>query len=96
MPPGVRIAAWGLSAAVLVAAGCGFFTSEPERQWYKPGGRYTVEEFKRDRAACTQSRKVDVECMKARGWVYFSADVQPTPSPTTETGSTVPLPGQRR
>lgn len=97
MPPGVRIAAWGLSAAVLVVAGCGFFVSEPARQWYKRAGvRYTEAELQRDKTACTRSRKVDVECMKARGWFYFTADVAPTPSPTTETGSTVPLPGQRR
>jgi hypothetical protein len=71
-------------------AGCGFFTSEPERQWYKPGGRYTVEEFQRDKTSCTRSGKVDVECMKAKGWFYFSADVPPEPSPTPGSGSAVP------
>jgi hypothetical protein len=79
----------------VIAAGCGFFSSEPERQWYKPDGRYTVDEFKRDKAACTLSRKVDVECMKAKGWVYFSADVVPEVSPKPETGSMVPIPGKR-
>jgi len=73
--------AWSLPAIVLAAAGCGLFVSEPDRQWYKPSGRYTAEEFKLDKAACTESRKLDLECMKARGWVYFSADTPPTVAP---------------
>lgn len=89
------IMAWCLSAVLLTAAGCGFFTSEPERQWYKPGGRYTAEEFQRDKASCTQARKVNVECMKAQGWFYFSGDVPPEVSPKPDTSSSVPLPGKR-
>ncbi len=89
------IPAWLLSVVILIAAGCGFFSSEPERQWYKPSGRYTTEEFKLDKAACTRSGKLDVDCMKARGWVSLSADTPPSVSPPSSSGSQVPIPGKR-
>ena len=88
------IPALSLSAVILVAAGCGFFSSEPERQWYKPSGRYTEEEYKRDKAACTRSGKLDLDCMKGRGWAYFSADTPPSVTPPSS-GTAVPIPGKR-
>ena len=91
-----RGAAWWLPVVILVATGCGFFASEPERQWYKPGGRYTVEEFQRDKTSCTKSRRVDVECMKAKGWFYFSADAPPEPSLSPQLKSTAPSPTKRQ
>jgi hypothetical protein len=51
--------------AVLTAGGC---TSD-ERQWLKPNERYTIEDFRRDHAACTKSGKLDDDCMRSRGWV---------------------------
>jgi hypothetical protein len=55
--------------------------SEPERQWYKPGGNYTVAEFQRDQAACTKNRVLDEECLKGRGWISISADKEKGPAP---------------
>lgn len=92
----IPIPAWALSTVLLIAAGCGgLFFSEPERQWYKPSGRYTTEEFKLDKAACTRSGKLDVDCMKARGWVSLSADTPPSVSPQPS-GSGSPLPPAKR
>jgi len=88
------IPALSLSAVILIAGGCGFFSFEPERQWYKPSGRYTEEEYKRDKAVCTISGKLDLDCMKARGWMYFSADTPPSVSPPSAAPS-VPMPGKR-
>ena len=48
---------------------------DPEKQWYKPGGNYTAAEFDRDSKACTKSRVLDEECLKARGWVPLSGDI---------------------
>jgi hypothetical protein len=59
-----------LTAALLIG-GC---ASEPEKQWYKPGGSYTMAEFERDRAACTKSRALDEACLKERGWIAISGD----------------------
>ena len=87
------IPALSLSAVILILGGCGFFSSEPERQWYKPSGRYTEDEYKRDKVACTKSGKLDLDCMKAKGWVYFSADTPPSVSPPSS-GSQVPIPGK--
>ncbi len=65
------------------AAGC---ASGDERLWYKPGGNYTTAEFNRDRDGCTKDKKLDPDCMKAKGWVPVSPD-RPTPPP--------PLPSPR-
>jgi hypothetical protein len=64
-----------LVAVALTLAGC---ASEAEKQWYKPGP-YTVLEFERDRAECTRSRQVDEACLRDRGWLTLSADVQKAP-----------------
>jgi len=48
--------------------------STEEMQWYKPGGNYTMTEFNRDEASCTNNKVVDEDCMKNLGWVLLSAD----------------------
>jgi hypothetical protein len=58
------------------ALGC---ASSDERLWYKPGGNYTTAEFNQDRDACTRGKKLDEECLKAKGWVTVSPD-RPTPT----------------
>ncbi len=55
--------------------------SEPQKQWYKPGGNYTVAEFQRDETACTQNKVLDEECLKGRGWIAISADTDKGPAP---------------
>ncbi len=62
---------------------------EPERQWYKPGGNYTVAEFRQDQTACTKNRVLDEECLKQRGWVPLSGDREAParPQPTGRGGS---------
>ena len=40
-----------------------------EREWLKLNQRYTTEEFRRDREACSKSGKLDDACMRDRGWV---------------------------
>ena len=40
-----------------------------EREWMKLNERYTVDEFRRDREACSKSGKLDDACMRSRGWV---------------------------
>ncbi len=72
----------------LFLGGFGCATTE-EPLWYKPGKEYTTAEFNRDRDTCTKEKKLDHECMKARGWVPVSPD-RPAPTPTT------PSPGPRR
>lgn len=67
-----------LFCLLLIASwGC---TREPERQWQKIGQPYSLAEFKRDQAACTREKKLDVECMRALGWVDVAPDL-PAPSP---------------
>ncbi len=63
-----------LAATLLAPAACTF---EPEKQWYKPGGNYTIAEFKQDQAACTKNRVLDEECLKQRGWIWLSGDREP-------------------
>jgi len=67
-----------LAVILLVLTAC---SSEPEQQWYKSGGAYTVEEFRRDQAACTKNRVLDEECLRARGWIAISADEDKGPAP---------------
>ncbi len=58
-----------------------------ERLWYKPGGNYTTAEFNQDRDACTRDKKLDEECLKAKGWVTVSPDrPPPTVSPPLRGG----------
>jgi hypothetical protein len=54
--------------ALLVLAGC----ASDERQWMKLSQKYTVEEFRRDHAACSKGGEVDDACMRGRGWVAVS------------------------
>jgi hypothetical protein len=58
--------------------------SPPDRQWYKPGGNYTVAEFQRDAAACTKNKNLDEDCLKQRGWVSLSGDAPPPRAKTIE------------
>jgi hypothetical protein len=58
---------------VLLVLGLGGCVSE-ERQWMKLNEKYTVQDFRRDTDACTQSGKLDEGCLRAKGWV----DVGPT------------------
>jgi hypothetical protein len=46
--------------------------TKAEREWMKPGERYTAEEFRRDHAACSNKGKLDEACMRGRGWVDVS------------------------
>ena len=64
-----------------IALALGACSSEPEKQWYKPGGNYTIADFQRDRAACTKNKVLDEECMKDRGWIALSADTGQGPPP---------------
>jgi len=67
-----------LVAISIALAAC---SSGPEKQWYKPGANYTVAEFQRDQKECTKNKVLDEECMKERGWVALSADVDKGPPP---------------
>jgi hypothetical protein len=58
---------------------------EPERQWYKPGGNYTIAEFKQDQAACTKNRVLDEGCLKQRGWIPLTGDREPPARPAAPT-----------
>ena len=70
------------SVAVLSLGGC---ASEPEKQWYKATGNYTVADWERDEALCTtKNRVVDEECLRDKGWASLSAD--PTKPPPIVTG----------
>lgn len=69
-------ALWLVALVLFGGAGCATTSDEPV--WYKPGGEYTTAEFNRDRDQCTKAKKLDHECMKARGWVPVSPDRPPT------------------
>jgi hypothetical protein len=69
---------WSLLVFVVVStlAGCG---GDPSRQWYKPGAEYTLQEFKRDQVMCSKAGTLDEACLRERGWVPLSADVEVRP-----------------
>lgn len=71
-----RLFLLGLMLLIFIAC-----SSEPAKQWYKPTGNYTTDEFRRDRAACTKNGDVDEDCLKARGWIGLSADPDKGQSP---------------
>ena len=60
-----------LALTILSLAAC---ASEPEKQWYRPGGNYTTADFRRDEADCTKNKRLDEECLRERGWIAISAD----------------------
>jgi hypothetical protein len=73
--------------AVIMAVGSACSTAEPARQWYKPSGVYTAQDLKRDMAACTKEKKLDPECLRAKGWVDLSADApRSAPEPPQPAG----------
>lgn len=65
--PGRRVI-FGIGC-LLSLAGCG---SSDERQWMKVNTPYTVAEFRRDLAECSNGGKVDDQCMQTRGWVALT------------------------
>lgn len=81
-----------LIAAVGGSLGC---AREPDRLWQKMGN-YTMEDYKRfgpDKAACTRKGKLDVACMRSRGWIEVSGKrpapkeaEEPAGRPTTGSG----------
>jgi hypothetical protein len=59
--------------ALLVLAGC----ASDEREWMKLNQKYTVEEFRRDHAACSKGGNLDDACMRGRGWVAVNPSGKP-------------------
>lgn len=66
---------------ILVLAGLWGCAREPERQWMKIGKPYSMAEFERDKAECTREKKLDFDCMRARGWLDVSPDRPPPREP---------------
>jgi hypothetical protein len=62
-----------LLTAVPALGGCAI----DEREWMKLDERYTVEEFRRDREACTTKGTLDDACMRSRGWVAVNPHGKP-------------------
>jgi len=60
-----------LAVTALSLASC---SSGADKEWYKPGGTYTMADFDRDRTDCTKNKVLDEECLKDRGWIAISAD----------------------
>jgi hypothetical protein len=73
----LRSVAWVI-LLVVATEGC---SSEPQRQWMKPGQPYTTAEFKRDVAACSRGGVLDEACLKARGWEPVTAGPTSDPRP---------------
>lgn len=55
-------------SVALALGGC----ASQEKEWMKLDQRYTVAEFRRDYAACSESGDLDEHCMKGKGWVAVS------------------------
>lgn len=73
--------------AFVILVGTWGCTREPERMWYKIGKPYSKAEFERDTAECTRDKKLDSDCMRARGWLDVSPDrPPPPPEPQREPG----------
>lgn len=72
-----------LFAAGLLSA-CG---SADNREWMKVNERYTVEDFRRDHAACSKGGKLDDACMRSRGWVDVRSDTMEKPPEFKRRGS---------
>ena len=73
---------WKFAAVLaVVLTGC---ASEPTRDWMKVSEKYTVEDFRRDYAACSRSGKLDDACMRDRGWVDVA---RPADKSTVDQGS---------
>jgi hypothetical protein len=61
----ILTASFGITFLILLA-GCG---STDERQWMKINESYTVADFQRDVATCSNKDKINDDCMRSRGWV---------------------------
>ena len=84
--PGMKRLIVLLPVAALVLAACS--SSESDKQWYKPNVDYTAADFERDRAACTDKKKIlDEDCMKQRGWAALGGDIGPSVKPPDPTKS---------
>lgn len=73
-----------LSFLILVLLGPSGCATKEERPWYKLGKDYTTAEFNRDRESCTKDKKLDEECMKAKGWVAVTQDLARPQPPQTQ------------
>ncbi|HEV8437919.1 MAG TPA: hypothetical protein VGT40_07480 [Methylomirabilota bacterium] len=73
-----------LAFALLSLGAC---ASEPDKQWYKAGGNYTVAEFQRDEVACTKNRVLDEACLKGRGWLPLTVDEKKATPPQAAPGT---------
>ena len=72
--------------AALILAACS--SVESDKQWYKPNVDYTAADFERDRAGCTDKKKIlDEACMKQRGWAALGGDIGPSVKPPDPTKS---------
>ena len=72
-----------LALLVLPLGAC----STEEKQWYKPGGNYTMAEFQKDEASCTKNKVLDEDCLKNLGWIQLSADPYRGSPPMTGGGT---------
>jgi hypothetical protein len=57
-----------VTVLVLLVGGCAL----DNREWMKLSGRYTTEDFRRDRTRCTKNGDLDEVCMRDLGWVAVS------------------------
>jgi hypothetical protein len=68
-----------VSAALLLGA-----CASEEKEWMKVHEKFTMQEFRRDYAACSKGMKLDETCMHNKGWVAVS--------PGTNIGKAAPAP----
>ena len=66
-----------------------------EREWMKLNSRYTTEDFRRDREACSKKGTLDDACMRERGWVAVNPGTK-TESPRDPHARDIGPPSGRR
>jgi hypothetical protein len=79
-----------IAVLAVVVAGC---ASEPTRDWMKVSDKYTVEDFRRDYAACSRGGKLEDSCMRDRGWVDVA---RPADKPSEQGSSSKSVPSSSR